>query len=163
MEFSIIFLFFLNEGFPYRRDMNICILIYYIFILILLFSRLLCCEPAVCQSAAPAAAQGPEVGPEPGGGDDDGPVAGGAPPQLQRLLGPDPPPGTPGAGSWDLVTIPLVPAAQLLGHIAVNISIMNSLHRVCSTCTEDSCGPRCSNNRSWARTMNEDYKRQCSK
>ena len=77
-----------------RRDMNICI-----FIWILLFSRLLCCEPAVRQSASPAAAQGPEVGPEPGGGDDDGPVAGGAPPQLQRLLGPDPPPGAPGAGS----------------------------------------------------------------
>ncbi len=64
------------------------------------------------QCLAPAAAHRLEVGPGPGGRDDEAPVSGRAPPQLQRLLGLD---EAGAAGRGDLVTLPLVPAAQLLG------------------------------------------------
>ena len=73
-------------------------------------SGLLGGKPAVGQALAPAAADSFEVCPGSGGRDDEAPVAGRGPPQLQRLLGLD----EASAGCGDLVTLPLVPAAQLL-------------------------------------------------
>ena len=64
------------------------------------------------QALAPAAADSLEASPGSGGRDDEAPVAGRGSPQLQRLLGLD---EAGAAGCGDLVTLPLVPAAQLLG------------------------------------------------
>ena len=70
------------------------------------------------QGLPPAAAHRLEVGPGPGGRDDEAPVSGRGAPQIHRLLGLD----DGAAGRGDLVTLPLVPAAQLLGVTSDQVS-----------------------------------------
>ena len=62
------------------------------------------------QGLAPAAAHSLEAGPGPRGWDDEAPVTRRGPPELQSLLGLD----EAATGRGDLVTLPLVPATQLL-------------------------------------------------